>query len=116
MARLATELSARPCSGGICTRWMTLRGFTTSSSVPPPPGFPNAMLFFFKGRSPYLLRLHVKCVDHRLAYAIRDRGSTFSSHLKTPTPRRTNSASLRHRLVSRVIVIGSHLQRAEKEK
>src|SRR5215469_4246597 len=43
MARLATELSARLCSGGICTRWMTLRGFTISSSVPPPPSFPNAI-------------------------------------------------------------------------
>src|SRR4029077_2414725 len=35
MARLSTDLSARLWSGGICTRWMTIRGFaylTDSSS------------------------------------------------------------------------------------
>jgi hypothetical protein len=36
MARLATDLSARLWSGGSCTRWVTLRGFTNSSSVSSP--------------------------------------------------------------------------------
>src|SRR4029077_7955792 len=31
----------------------------------------------------FFMGLHVECVDHRLLNAIRDRGSTFSSHLIT---------------------------------
>src|SRR5215831_13303279 len=38
MARLTTDLSARLWSGGICTRWMTIRGFA-DLSVPPLPSF-----------------------------------------------------------------------------
>ena len=47
MARLTTDLSARLWSDGIYTRWMTLRGFANSSSVPPLPSFPNAMCRMF---------------------------------------------------------------------
>src|SRR5215471_5302506 len=39
MAKLTTDLSARLSSGGIYTRWMTIRGFANSSSVPPLPSF-----------------------------------------------------------------------------
>src|SRR2546427_5288806 len=39
MATLATDLSARLWSGGTCTRWIAIRGFANSSSVPPLPSF-----------------------------------------------------------------------------
>ncbi len=39
MARLTTDLSARLWSDGICTRWMTIRGFAYLTTVPPLPSF-----------------------------------------------------------------------------
>src|SRR5260370_41610741 len=39
MARLTTALSARLWSDGICTRWMTIRGFAYLTTVPPLPSF-----------------------------------------------------------------------------
>src|SRR5215469_10144346 len=48
MARLTTDLSARLWSGGICTRWMTIRGFANSPSVPPLPSFSERDALFLR--------------------------------------------------------------------
>jgi hypothetical protein len=39
------------------------------------------LLFFFKGRSPNFLIAPLSAFDQRQLSPIRDRGSTFSSHL-----------------------------------
>jgi hypothetical protein len=45
-------LSARLWSGGIYTRWMTIRGFANSSSVPPLPSFPERDSLDFHDTNP----------------------------------------------------------------
>src|SRR5262245_50424233 len=48
MARLTTDLSARLWSGGICTRWVTIRGFANLPPVPPLPSFSERDALFVR--------------------------------------------------------------------